>query len=165
MKKDPYAPLRDTIGEQPEYWRSVEHKNADESVIKGYDAEFQAGVTMPGGFNRRDALKIAGASMALASLAGCEKVRRDPDEILPFVHQPEKVVPGNKLMYATAQQRSEGAIGLLAEANDGRPTKLEGNPAHGASLGATDIWAQAEILKLYDPQRARSPMKAGAAAK
>ena len=59
MKKDPYAPLRDTIGEQPEYRRSVEHKNADESVVKGYDAEFQAGVTMPGGFNRRVAEQVS----------------------------------------------------------------------------------------------------------
>lgn len=164
MKKDPYAPLRDSMTEAPEYWRSVEHKDNDESVIKGYDAEFSNGVTMPGGFNRRDALKLAGASLALGSLAGCEKLRRDPDEILPFVHQPEKFVPGNKLMYATAMQRSDGALGLLAEANEGRPTKLEGNPAHPASLGASDAWAQAEVLKLYDPQRSKTPLKAGAAA-
>ncbi len=165
MKKDPYAPIRDSMTEAPEYWRSVEHKNADDSVIKSYDAEFSNGITMPGGYNRRDALKIAGASIALGSLAGCEKVRRDPDEILPFVRQPEQYVPGNKLMYATAMQRSDGAVGLLAEANEGRPTKLEGNPAHGASLGASDAWSQAEVLKLYDPQRARSPLKAGTAAK
>lgn len=165
MKKDPYAPLRDSMTEAPEYWRSVEHKENDESVIKGYDAEFSNGITMPGGFNRRDALKIAGASLALGSLAGCEKVRRDPDEILPFVHQPEKFVPGNKLMYATAMQRSDGALGLLAEANEGRPTKLEGNPAHPASLGASDAWAQAEVLKLYDPQRSKTPLKGGQPAK
>ncbi|MFT3711106.1 MAG: TAT-variant-translocated molybdopterin oxidoreductase [Archangium sp.] len=165
MKKDPYAPLRDQMNETPEFWRSLEHQRLDESVTKQADAEFPGGVTMPGGFNRRDALKIAGASLALGSLAGCEKLRRDPDEILPFVKQPENQVPGNKLMYATAVQRSEGAVGLLAEANEGRPTKLEGNPAHGSSLGATDIWAQAEVLKLYDPERAKSPLKAGAAAK
>jgi molybdopterin-containing oxidoreductase family iron-sulfur binding subunit len=149
----------------PEYWRSLEHKSNDESVTSTMDLEFPTGITGPSGFNRRDALKIAGASLALGSLAGCEKIRRDPDEILPFVRAPEKYVPGNKLMYATAMQRSEGAVGLLAESNEGRPTKLEGNPAHPSSLGASDIWAQAEVLKLYDPQRSKSPLKAGAAAK
>ncbi len=165
MKKDPYAPLRDTLGEKPEYWRSVAHKEADATVVESYDNEFQNGITTPEGFNRRDALKIGGAAMALAGFAGCEKLRRDPDDILPFVKQPERYVPGNKLMYATAHQRSEGAMGLLAEANEGRPTKLEGNPAHAASLGASDAWAQAEILRLYDPERARSPLKAGQAVK
>lgn len=165
MKKDPYAPLRDSMTEAPEYWRSLEHKDNDESVRQALDSEFPTGLTSPTGFNRRDAMKLAGASLALGALAGCDKIRRDPDEILPFVKAPEKYVPGNKLMYATAAQRSEGALGLLAEANEGRPTKIEGNPLHPSSLGASDIWAQAEVLKLYDPQRARSPMKAGAAAK
>ncbi|MBL8910964.1 MAG: TAT-variant-translocated molybdopterin oxidoreductase [Archangium sp.] len=163
MKKDPYAPIRDQMNETPEFWRSLEHQRLDDSVKTQVESEFPAGVTMPTGFNRRDAMKIAGASLALGSLAGCEKLRRDPDEILPFVKSPEKYVPGNKLMYATAQQRSEGAIGILAEANEGRPTKLEGNPATGS--GASDIWAQAEVLKLYDPERARSPLKGGTAAK
>jgi molybdopterin-containing oxidoreductase family iron-sulfur binding subunit len=58
-------------------------------------------------------------------------------------------------------QRSEGAVGLVVEAHEGRPTKIEGNPNHPSSLGGTDTWAQAEVLKLYDPQRARSPLKAG----
>ena len=165
MKKDPYAPLREQITQSPEYWRSLEHKNNDESVTSQYEAEFANGVTTPEGFNRRDAMKLAGASIALGSLASCDKVRRDPDEILPFVRPPEKYVAGIKLMYATATQRSEGALGLLAEANDGRPTKLEGNPGHPSSLGSTDTWAQAEILRLYDPQRAKSPLKVGAAAK
>ncbi len=164
MKKDPYAPLRESMTQAPEYWRSLEHKTNDESVTSTIDLEFPTGITAPTGFNRRDALKLAGASIALGSMASCDKVRRDPDEILPFVRAPEKYVPGNKLMYATAMQRSEGAVGLLAEANDGRPTKLEGNPGHPSSLGASDIWAQAEVLKLYDPQRSKTPLKAGAAA-
>ncbi|MFO0597810.1 MAG: TAT-variant-translocated molybdopterin oxidoreductase [Myxococcaceae bacterium] len=165
MKRDPYAPLRESMSETPEYWRSIEHKNLDEAVQKHVDVEFPNGAAPAEGWNRRDALKIAGASLALGSLAGCEKLRRDPDEILPFVRQPEGYVPGNALNYATAMQRSEGAVGLLAEANSGRPTKLEGNPLHPDSLGTTDVWAQAEILKLYDPQRSKSPLKAGAAAK
>jgi MoCo/4Fe-4S cofactor protein with predicted Tat translocation signal len=164
MKKDPYAPLRDSMTQQPEYWRSLEHKNNDESVSKTIELEFPNGAA-PAGFNRRDAMKIAGASLALGSLPGCEKLRRDPDEILPFVRPPEKYVAGNSLVYATSAQRSEGAIGLLAEANEGRPTKLEGNPNHPGSLGASDVWAQAEILKLYDPERAKTPLKAGQPAK
>jgi MoCo/4Fe-4S cofactor protein with predicted Tat translocation signal len=165
MKKDPYAPLRSTMTETPEYWRSIEHQNLDESVTKNAELEFPNGITAPHGFNRRDAMKIAGASLALGSLAGCEKIRRDPDDILPFVRQPEAYVAGNSVNYATAMQRSEGAVGLLAEANEGRPTKLEGNPAHGSSLGGSDVWAQAEILKMYDPERQKSPLKAGAPAK
>ncbi len=165
MKKDPYAPLGGQPTKTPEYWRSLEQRSNDESVTSQYEAEFANGITTPTGFNRRDAMKLAGASIALGSLAGCEKLRRDPEEILPFVRPPEKYVAGVKLMYATATQRSEGALGLLAEANEGRPTKLEGNPVHPSSLGATDSWAQAEILRLYDPQRAKSPLKAGAAAK
>lgn len=166
MKRDPYAPLREQMNqtETPEYWRSIEHKENDESVAKAVDLEFPTGLTTQA-FNRRDALKIAGASIALGSLASCDKVRRDPEEILPFVKPPEHYVAGNKLLYATAQQRSEGAVGLLAEANEGRPTKIEGNPAHPSSLGSTDAWAQAEVLKLYDPGRARSPLKAGQPAK
>ena len=165
MKKDPYAPLRDSMTLQPEYWRSLEHKNQHESITSTIDSEFPTGITAPNGFNRRDALKIAGASIALGSLAGCEKLRRDPDEILPLVKPPEKYVPGNSLQYATAAQRSEGAVGVLAEANEGRPTKLEGNPLHPATLGVSDIWLQAEVLKLYDPERAKSPLKAGQPAK
>ncbi len=164
MKKDPYAPLRASTTPAPEYWRSLEHQAADASVQQAQEAEFPSGITLPGGFNRRDALKIAGASLALGGLAGCDKLRRDADDILPFVRPPEQVVPGNALLYATAAQRSEGAVGLLAEANEGRPTKLEGNPNHPSSLGASDVWAQAEVLKLYDPQRARSPLQAGQAA-
>ena len=165
MKKDPYAPLRESMPDAPQYWTSLEHRSNDESITTTQDLEFPHGITTPAGFNRRDALKIAGASIALSSLAGCEKLRRDPDEILPFVRPPEKYVAGDKLMYATAAMRSEGALGLLAEANEGRPTKLEGNPLHPSSLGASDTWAQAEVLKLYDPHRAKSPLKAGAPAK
>ena len=98
MKKDPYAPLRESMKEEPQYWRSLEHKEQDESVAKTIDLEFPTGLTGPEGFNRRDAMKLAGASLALSSLVGCEKLRRDPDEILPFVRPPEKYVAGNKLM-------------------------------------------------------------------
>ncbi len=164
MKKDPYAPLRDQMNEPPTYWRSIEHKEGDETLKQQMDLEFPNGVA-PEGFNRRDALKIGAAAMSLGSLAGCEnlQVRRPVDEILPFAQQPEQVIPGVRMYYSTAMQRSEGAVGLIVEANSGRPTKIEGNPNHPGSVGASDIWAQSEVLRLYDPERARSPMQGGQA--
>ncbi|MDP3235706.1 MAG: TAT-variant-translocated molybdopterin oxidoreductase [Myxococcales bacterium] len=164
MKKDPYAPLRDQMNEPPTYWRSIAHKEGDEIVKQQMEAEFPNGIA-PEGINRRDALKIGAAAMSLGTLAGCEnlQVRRPVDEILPFAQQPEQVVPGLRMYYSTAMQRSEGALGLIVEANGGRPTKIEGNPNHPGSLGASDIWAQSEVLRIYDPERARSPMQGGQA--
>ena len=165
MKKDPYAPIREQMNETPTYWRSIAHKEGDATIKQQMDVEFPNGIVPPEGFNRRDALKIGGAAMALGTLAGCEnlQVRRPQEEILPFVKQPEQVIPGVRMYYSTAMQRSEGAIGLIVEANAGRPTKVEGNPNHPSSLGASDIWAQTEVLRLYDPERARSPMQGGQA--
>ncbi|MFO0723070.1 MAG: Fe-S cluster-containing hydrogenase [Myxococcota bacterium] len=160
MKKDPYAPIRNTLG-APTHWRSLEHKVGDESVTSTYDVEFPSGP--PTGVTRRDAMKLSGASIALGMLSAC--VARRPEEgIVPYVKQPENVIPGLRLVYATATQRSSGAVGLLVEAHEGRPTKIEGNPRHPSSLGASDTWAQAEILRLYDPDRARTPLKGGQAA-
>lgn len=165
MKKDPYAPIREQMNEAPTYWRSIAHKEGDATIKQQMDVEFPNGIVPPEGFNRRDALKIGGAAMALGTLAGCEnlQVRRPQEEILPFVKQPEQVIPGVRMYYSTAMQRSEGAVGLIVEANAGRPTKVEGNPNHPSSLGASDIWAQTEVLRLYDPERARSPMQGGQA--
>ncbi len=164
MKKDPYAQVRDQAA-SPTYWRSIDHKEGAEAIKETLDVEFPNGIMTPEGFNRREALKIGGAAMALGTLAGCDKlqVRRPEEEILPFVQQPEQVIPGVRMYYSTAVQRSEGALGLIVEANAGRPTKIEGNPNHPSSLGASDIWAQTEVLRLYDPERARAPMKAGQA--
>ncbi len=161
MKKDPYAPLRDQMNQPPEYWRSIAHKEGDATLAAQLDVEFPHGLAPVSGVSRRDALKIGGAALGMGALAGCDKlpIRRPVEEILPFVKQPDGVVPGLRMYYATAMQRSEGAIGLIVEANQGRPTKIEGNPNHPSSLGASDIWAQAEVLRLYDPERARTPMQ------
>ena len=95
-----------------------------------------------------------GASLALAGMAGC--TRQPPEQILPYVRQPENVVPGRPLFYATAMTLGGRATGLLVESHEGRPTKIEGNPSHPASLGATDVFAQAALLDLYDPDRMRT---------
>jgi molybdopterin-containing oxidoreductase family iron-sulfur binding subunit len=156
MKRDPYAPLRNTDGSLPKatWWRSTEHK----AGLSDIETELPGGTDVPTGLLRRDVLKLAGASVALGA-AGC--VRRPEEEILPYTKQPEEIIPGLPTYYATVHPRSEGAVGLVVEAHEGKPTKIEGNALHAASLGASDIWAQSEILKLYDPDRARAPRKGG----
>jgi len=137
------------------YWRSLDEL-ANTPEFQDYVArEFPSQASEfndPAG--RRQFLKLMGASLALAGVSACT---RQPDEaIVPYVRQPEEVIPGRPLFYATAM--SEGGVGmaLLAENHLGRPTKLEGNPEHPASLGATDIFGQAAVLSLYDPDRSRT---------
>jgi molybdopterin-containing oxidoreductase family iron-sulfur binding subunit len=106
------------------------------------------------GVSRRDVLKLMGASAALAGLTACTKL---PDQkIVPYaLQQPENFVPGKPLFYATAMPLAGYATGLLVESHMGRPTKVEGNPSHPASLGSANVAAQASVLGLYDPDRAQ----------
>ena len=110
--------------------------------------------------SRRDFLRLAGATLALAGLDSCTK--QPLEEIVPYVKQPEIVIPGKPLRFATATQYGGFAQGLLVTAYEGRPTKIEGNPTHPASLGATTVWAQADVLDLYDPDRAQTVTTGGA---
>jgi Fe-S-cluster-containing dehydrogenase component len=106
----------------------------------------------PDKVSRRHFIKLMAASTALAG-AGCSG---PPQEVIvPYVHMPEKVVPGKPLFYATAFVRRGYAEGVLVESNMGRPTKVEGNPHHPASLGATGVFAQASVLQLWDPDRSQ----------
>ncbi len=110
-------------------------------------------VKLRAGFDRRHFLEVMGASMALAGATGC---RPQPTEtIVPYSKLPEQIVPGRPLFFATTFSDCGRTIGLLVESHEGRPTKVEGNPAHPASLGATDAISQASILSLYDPDRAQ----------
>jgi molybdopterin-containing oxidoreductase family iron-sulfur binding subunit len=95
-----------------------------------------------------------GASLALAGVSAC--TRQPTEKIVPYVRQPEELVPGKPLFFATAMAIGGVATGLLVESHEGRPTKVEGNPDHPGSLGATDVFAQAAILALYDPDRAQT---------
>jgi molybdopterin-containing oxidoreductase family iron-sulfur binding subunit len=83
------------------------------------------------------------------------------EKIVPYVRQPEEIIPGKPLFFATAMTLGGYATGLLVESHEGRPTKIEGNPRHPSSLGATDIFAQASILTLYDPDRSQVVSNAG----
>ncbi len=154
--KTNFALLRDKILEKngKDYWRSVEEfVDAPEfaEYVK-YEHPEQAD-TWNNSLSRRNFIKVMGASLALAGLSGC--VIQPSEKIVPYVTQPENIIPGKPLFFATAMTLGGIATGLLAKSNEGRPTKIEGNPEHPGSLGATDILAQASLLNLYDPDRSK----------
>src|SRR5579862_691695 len=109
--------------------------------------------------DRRDILKLMAASAALSGLSACTKL--PTEKIVPYVRAPEEIIPGKPLFYATSMPLAGGAIGLLVESHMGRPTKIEGNAQHPASLGSTDIFAQASILTMYDPDRSQVVLRQG----
>ena len=119
--------------------------------------EFPAGASeWPRELNRRDFLQVMAASLALAGLTACS--RRREEKIIPQVTPPELMsAPGTTLFYTTAMPTEGYGRGILVRTNSGRPTKIEGNPEHPESLGATDVFTQAAILSLYDPDRSRYP--------
>src|SRR4026207_23726 len=153
------------------YWRSLEEL-ADTPQFREFVArEFpQQAEEWNDPIERRTFIKLMGASLALAGLSGC--VFQPPEKIVPNVNQPEEHVPGKSLFYATAAPVFGAAIPILVRSNEGRPTKIEGNPDHpnnrpaevnsenpvwnprGSS--ATDIFTQASLLNLYDPDRSQT---------
>ncbi|PYS84410.1 MAG: hypothetical protein DMF70_05430, partial [Acidobacteria bacterium] len=177
-----------------QYWRSLEEL-ADSPVFEEFvQREFpQQAEEWNDPVERRTFLKLMGASLALAGLSGC--VIQPPEKVIPYVKQPEEETPGRGLWFATAFSLGGIATPLLARSNEGRPTKLEGNPDHpnnrnsvsepGADRGpragsprgvvdamgssapndkgatATDIFSQASILTLYDPDRSQTPLYRG----
>ena len=152
-----------------QYWRSLEEL-ADSPVFEEFvQREFpQQAEEWNDPVERRTFLKLMGASLALAGLSGC--VIQPPEKIVPYVKQPEEEVPGRGLYFATAFSLGGIATPLLARSNEGRPTKLEGNPDHpnnrnsdpnDKGSSATDIFSQASILTLYDPDRSQTPLYRG----
>jgi molybdopterin-containing oxidoreductase family iron-sulfur binding subunit len=152
-------PLVNENAEPPRFWRSVDELN-DRGVREVIEREFpeQAGF-LTDDVSRRKFLSLMGASLALAGVGGCG--RQAPDKIVPRVKQPENTIPGQPKFYATAMPMPGGATGLVVESHEGRPTKIEGNPDHPASRGASGIFAQAAILDLYDPDRAKTVIHNG----
>ncbi len=147
------AQMEQTTG--PEYWRSLEELAGSEEFREMLHREFPKGASQWfDGFSRRGFLKTMGASLALAGLTGCTRLPQT--EIIPYVKQPENVVPGRPMYYATAFTLNGYASPILVESHLFRPTKIEGNPEHPASLGGTDVYAQASLLDLYDPDRAQN---------
>jgi molybdopterin-containing oxidoreductase family iron-sulfur binding subunit len=134
------------------YWRSLEEVAEQPEFQLWMEDEFPNRSTILQ-INRRDLLKFMGASMALAGMSGCRSVFLPEDKVVPYVKQPEELVPGKALFYASSVLLAGYATGVLVEQHEGRPTMLAGNPDHPGSLGALDSLSQAEILNLYDPDR------------
>src|ERR671924_339549 len=137
------------------YWRSL-GELADTPEFRDYlHREFPEQASEwndPKG--RRSFLKLMSASLALAGVGACTK--QPPEAIVPYVRQPEDVVPGRPLFFASAIPLAGVAHPVLVESHMGRPTKIEGNPEHPASLGGADALTQAAVLGLYDPDRAQT---------
>lgn len=133
------------------YWRGwgdLTGQPAHQDIVRN---EFMDGASKPpSGASRREFFKVMGASMALAGLTAC---RRPVEKIVPYVRKPEEVTEGVPLFYATAMPFRGVLRPLLVESHEGRPTKVEGNPEHPDSQGATSGFEQASVLNLYDPWR------------
>jgi MoCo/4Fe-4S cofactor protein with predicted Tat translocation signal len=141
----------------PQLWRSLEELH-DTPEFRGWlEREFPPGAAEwpEDALSRRHFLSLLGGSLALAGLTGCG--RAPGDKVVPYVEQPEQIVPGQPLFYASAMPWRGFARGCLVKTEMGRPVKIEGNPAHPDSLGATDPFMQAAVLSLWDPDRSQAP--------
>ncbi len=147
----------------PEYWRSLDQLAETEEFQSFMEKEFPQHVeeVKANPVSRRKFLKLMGASIALAGATASACTRQPSEKIIPYVLPPEEIVPGKPLYYASAYVHDGVANGILVESHMGRPTKVEGNPEHPASLGSTDVFAQASVLTMYDPDRSQSVIRRG----
>ncbi len=144
----------------PEFWRSLEELAGTTEFQEMMHREFPKGASeWLDAVSRRGFLKLMGASMALAGMTACTKQPLEP--IVAYVRQPEEVVPGRPLFFASAFTLGGYASPVLVESHMYRPTKIEGNDQHPASQGGTDVYAQASILDMYDPDRSQNVMYMG----
>ncbi len=138
----------------PHYWRSLEELANTPEFEEMLHREFPRHASEWTDTNsRRNFLKIMGASLALAGLSACTKMPLEP--IVPYVRQPDNLVLGKPLFFATTMPLGAYGYPMLVESHEGRPTKIEGNPQHPATLGGTDPFMQASVLGLYDPDRSQ----------
>lgn len=152
------AKLKQKTGKQ--YWRTLEELADDPHFEELLHREFPRQASeWDETVDRRDFLKLAAASLAFAGISGCGNT---PEYLLvPYVKQPDGMILGRPLYYATSMPFGADAIGLLVVSHEGRPTHVMGNPDHPASLGGTDVITQASILNLYDPDRAETVTNLG----
>ena len=152
------AKLQSKSGKQ--YWRTIEELADDPHFEDLLHREFPRQASeWDEAVDRRDFLKLMAASLAFAGLTGCKS--NEQANIVPYVKQPDGMILGKPLYFATAMPFGADSIGVLVESHEGRPTKIEGNPDHPASQGATDSFTQASVLNLYDPDRAQTVTFAG----
>jgi molybdopterin-containing oxidoreductase family iron-sulfur binding subunit len=136
------------------YWRSVDELAGTPEFEAAVEKEFPgAAQEWVDPVSRRGFMKLMGASMALAGLAGCTK---QPDEpIYPYVKAPEDLILGKPMYFATAHPFVTGAVPLLVKSDQFRPIKIDGNPEHPYNQGSSDPFTQATLLDLYDPDRSQ----------
>ena len=150
-----------------QYWRSLEQLASSPEFKARLQEEFPSGASeleVTAGVDRRNFLGLIGASMALAGVTTTGCIRKPREKILPYAIRPEDLVEGRAQQYASALRTGSTTLGILVTSHENRPSKIEGNPMHPFSLGATNTWAQAAILDLYDPDRSQSPSLNGKAA-
>ncbi len=144
----------------PRYWRSLEEIAHTREFVEFVHREFpERASEWLNGVSRRNFLKLMGASLALAGMTACTK--QPTEKIVPYIKQPEAIIPGKPLFFATAVTLGGFASGLLVESHEGHPTKIEGNPEHPMSLGASNVFQQASLLDLYDPDRSQAVLNGG----
>jgi MoCo/4Fe-4S cofactor protein with predicted Tat translocation signal len=142
------------------FWQSLEELSDTRQYRNFLENEFPANAEENSdGINRRDVLKLMAASAAMAGLGACTKL--PTEKIVPYVHPPEEIVAGRPLFYASSMPNGGAATGVLVESHMGRPTKVEGNPEHPGSLGGTNVFMQASILNMYDPDRSQTVLHEG----
>jgi molybdopterin-containing oxidoreductase family iron-sulfur binding subunit len=151
--------LRDMTRSSRRFWSSLEELIDEEGFRAWLAAEFPAASSMFDDPGRRQFLKLMGASLLLAGLGGCSDGKSG--EALPYVNQPDGVVPGVPRYFATAVTFEGYAQPVIATTYAGRPTKLDGNPDHPVTRGASDAFMQSAVFELYDPERSKLPLKDG----
>jgi len=154
------AHLGDARG--PQYWRALEELVAQPAWRGRLREAFPQLARLEPTLDRRGFLKLLGASLALGGLGACS--RPPQEEIVPWVRRPDQLPPALPRFYASTLACAGDVAGVLVETHQGRPTKIEGNPAHPMSLGATSPAMQAAVLELWDPDRSQGPVHAGVAA-
>ena len=142
------------------YWRSLNELAESDEFIETVRHEFPRQAQLLGTLNRRDFLKVLGASLALGGLTAC--IPQDQEKILPYSNAPEDLVPGKPMYFASAMPMDGYGLGVLVKSETGRPIKVDGNPRHPVSRGTSNMFMQASILDLYDPDRAQKSTKQGA---
>ncbi len=155
MNDDHTSPLKI----DKKYWRSLEDLADDPGLREKLRKEFPEWSDEPAGMDRRGFLSLMGASLLLAGLAGC---RRPEEKIVPYVSKPEEITLGNPQQYATSMPLGTENYSLLVTSHEGRPTKISGNALNKASRGSANVWANASVLGLYDPDRSQSVLNNGA---
>ncbi len=145
-------------GQKPTYWRSLAELEDTPEFRDFVEREFATPLETlpPGSPGRRRFLQIMGASLALAGATGC---RWQEDKLMPLSRRPEGRIPGETTRYATATEIAGVAVGVIATSYEGRPIKVDGNPAHPANKGALGVLHQTQVLGVYDPDRSRNPMQ------